>query len=68
MTRDQQYAGWIMQESLEQTGFMLDRWLYWEIQRSLGLVVFKVNKFVLFSGWSHDPAHVGSRETSPGNI
>ena len=45
MTRDQQYAGWIMQESLEQTGFMLDRWLYWEIQRSLGLVVFK---FVLF--------------------
>lgn len=28
-------AGWIMQESLEQTGFMLDRWLCWEILRFL---------------------------------
>ena len=30
-----------MQESLEQTGFMLDRWLYWEIQRSLEVLKSK---------------------------
>ena len=28
-------AGWTMQESLELTGYMQDRWLYWVIQRCL---------------------------------
>ena len=32
-TNQAKNAGWIMQESLEQTGFMLDKWLYWETQR-----------------------------------
>ena len=42
------YAGWIMQGNLEQTEFMLDRWLYWETQRSLVHVLLKVESFILF--------------------